>query len=169
MTPNLVKSAFSLLRRLRTWHCPHLLLSAVQQSIFCPPGPQQQTRNRVCRCCCCALGTDRRTGKRTDLRPMHRPCSVNYAGSANEAYTYHGLRGSASLVLTATGFVNGRWQFSTPTESTPLDRSPKNLVEVITSATARLCQIWCKSVDGGLLGKWVKYNEKNFLFIPFFS
>jgi len=27
---------------------------------------------------------------------------------------YHGLRGSASRVLTATGFVNGRWQFSTP-------------------------------------------------------
>jgi len=25
----------------------------------------------------------------------------------------HGLRGSASHVLTATGFVNGRWQFST--------------------------------------------------------
>jgi len=29
---------------------------------------------------------------------------------------YHGLRGSASPVLTATSFVNGRWQFSTPTE-----------------------------------------------------
>jgi len=29
-------------------------------------------------------------------------------------YTFHGLRGSASPVLTATGFVNGRWQFSTP-------------------------------------------------------
>ena len=47
----------------------------------------------------------------------------------------HGLRGSASPVLTATGFVNGRWQFSTPTESTPLDRAPKNLLLVITSAT----------------------------------
>jgi len=29
-------------------------------------------------------------------------------------FFYHGLRGSASPVLTATGFVNGRWQFSTP-------------------------------------------------------
>jgi len=47
----------------------------------------------------------------------------------------HGLRGSASPVLTATGFVNGRWQFSTPTESTPLDRSPKNLLLVSMSAT----------------------------------
>jgi len=46
----------------------------------------------------------------------------------------HGLRGSASPALTATGFVNGRWQFSTPTESTPLDRSPKKLVHVIMSA-----------------------------------
>jgi len=27
---------------------------------------------------------------------------------------YQGLRGSASPVLTATGFVNGRWQLSTP-------------------------------------------------------
>ena len=27
---------------------------------------------------------------------------------------YHRLRGSASPVLTATGLVNGRWQFSTP-------------------------------------------------------
>jgi len=41
------------------------------------------------------------------------------------------LRVSASTVLTASGFVNGRWQFSTPTESTPLDRSPQNLVLVI--------------------------------------
>ena len=48
---------------------------------------------------------------------------------------HHGLRGSASPVLTASGFVNGRWQLSTPTESTPLDRSPKNLLPVIMSAT----------------------------------
>jgi len=27
---------------------------------------------------------------------------------------HHGLRGSASPVLTATDFVNGRWQLSTP-------------------------------------------------------
>jgi len=27
---------------------------------------------------------------------------------------YHGLHGSASPVLTATGFVNGRWQLLTP-------------------------------------------------------
>ena len=81
---------------------------------------------------------------------------------------YHGLLGSASPVLTATSFVNGRWQFLTPTESTPLDRSPKNVLLVITSATPiRMCQIWCKSVlgqYGGLLSKWVKYNG-NFIYL----
>jgi len=83
----------------------------------------------------------------------------------------HGLRGSASPVLTATGFVNGRWQFSIPTESTPLDRSPKNLVQVITSAAPtavpNLVQIlrW----GGGLLGKWVKYNEFFYLYLFFMN
>jgi len=33
---------------------------------------------------------------------------------------------SASPVLTATGFVNGRWQYLTPRESTPLNRSQKS-------------------------------------------
>jgi len=46
----------------------------------------------------------------------------------------HRLRGSASPVLTATGFVNGKGRFSTRTESTPLNRSPKHLSQVITSA-----------------------------------
>jgi len=50
----------------------------------------------------------------------------------------------------------------------PPNRSPKKLVHVIMSAALRLCQIWCKSAHGGLLGKWVKYNEKK-LFIPFFG
>ena len=36
---------------------------------------------------------------------------------------HHGLRDSPSLVLTPTCFVNGRWQFSTPTESTPRNQS----------------------------------------------
>ena len=35
-------------------------------------------------------------------------------GRDRHVIIYHGLRGSASPVLTATGFVNGRWQFSTP-------------------------------------------------------
>ena len=65
---------------------------------------------------------------------------------------YHGLRGSANPVLTATGFVNGRWQVSTPTESTPLDRSPEKLVQVIMSAAStavtNLVQIRPRGVSG---------------------
>ena len=57
------------------------------------------------------------------------PANLHYINVLN-----HGLRGSASPVLTATGFVNGRWQFSTPYRIRPLDRSPKNLVQVIMSA-----------------------------------
>jgi len=39
----------------------------------------------------------------------------NYRTNMQQAFRpYHGLRGSSSPVLTATGFVNGRWQFSTP-------------------------------------------------------
>jgi len=34
--------------------------------------------------------------------------------TCHSTFFNHGLRGSASPVLTATGFVNGRWQFSTP-------------------------------------------------------
>ena len=84
-------------------------------------------------------------------------------------YYYHGLRGSASRVLTATGFVNGRWQFSTPTESTPLDRSPKHLLLVIKSATPTAVPNLVQICPRGLLGKWVKYNEIFFnLFISFF-
>jgi len=32
----------------------------------------------------------------------------------------------------------------------------------------RLCQIRCISVDGGLLGTWVKYNQNYFYLCPFF-
>ena len=73
------------------------------------------------------------------------------------------LRGSASPVLTASGFVNGRWQFSTPTESTPLDRSPKNLVPVITLAVPMAVPNLVQFRRWKFLGKWVKYNEIVFL------
>jgi len=79
--------------------------------------------------------------------------------------TDHGLRGSANPVLTATGFVNGRWQFSTPTESTPLDRSPKKLVQVIMSAASTAVANLVQIRPRGLLGKWVKYNENLFIYL----
>jgi len=48
---------------------------------------------------------------------------------------YHGLRGSSSPMLTVTGLVNGKLQISTPTESTSLHWLPRNLLQVIMSAT----------------------------------
>ena len=37
-----------------------------------------------------------------------------FQNNGSPAVAYHRLRGSASPVLTATGFVNGKRQFSTP-------------------------------------------------------
>jgi len=72
-------------------------------------------------------------------------------------------------VLTATGFVNGRWQFSTPLiESTPLDRPPENLVHVTMSAAPMAVPNLVQIIRWGLLGKWVKYNEFVFIY-TFFS
>ena len=79
-----------------------------------------------------------------------------------------GLRVSASRVLTATGFVNGRWQLSTPTDSTPLDRSPKNLVQMITSAAPTAVPNLVQTREGGSvqMGE-LKRNVFIYLFILF--
>jgi len=61
------------------------------------------------------------SGKRYKIDAWYTGC----AKTVQDRRMVHGLRGNASPVLTATGFVNGKWQLSTPTESTPLDRSPK--------------------------------------------
>jgi len=89
----------------------------------------------------------------------------------NEIKSNLGLRGSASRVLTVTGFVNGRWQFSTPPPQNPhpFTDHQQNCYRWLSRRPLWLCQTWCKSINGGLLGKWVKYNEHLFyLFIPFF-
>ena len=83
---------------------------------------------------------------------------------------YHGLRGSASPVLTATGFVKCQWEmaiFDPPQNKHPLTDHQKKLVQVITSAaptaTPNLVQIrWW-----GLLDKWVKYNVIFFIYTFF--
>jgi len=80
------------------------------------------------------------TGHQQDRRPV-RLC-----------HCHHSLRGSASPVLTATGFVSGRWQFLTPHQSTPLDWSPKNFCYWLCWRPLRLCQIWCKSIHWGASG-----------------
>jgi len=74
---------------------------------------------------------------------------------------YHGLRGSASPVFTATGLVNGRWRFSTPYRIDSPQRSPKNYHRWLRRRPLQLCQIWFQSVNGGLLCEWMKYNWKS--------
>jgi len=82
-----------------------------------------------------------------------------YLKFSTQTNVNHGVRGSASSVLTATGFVNGKWQFSTPyTESTSHNRSPQNLSQVITSATHAAVPNMV-NIRGGLLGEWVKYSQ----------
>ena len=72
-------------------------------------------------------------------------------------------------VLTATGFANGRGQFLTHRESTPLDRSPKNLFLVITSATRMAVpNLGANPSTGGFLAHgWNVTKIFIYLFIPF--
>jgi len=99
-------------------------------------------------------------------RPL-RMRRITWPVSRGSKQLHHGLRGSASPVLTATGFVNGRWQFSTPPQNKhPLSDHQKIWYRWLRRRPLLLRQIWWKSVDGGLLGKWVKYNEFFYLY-PF--
>jgi len=66
-------------------------------------------------------------------------------------------------VLTATGFVNGKWQFSTHHRiDTPQLITKTFVTGDYVGDPLRLCQIRCISVHGGLLGTWVKYNQNYF-------
>jgi len=91
-----------------------------------------------------------------------------------EMIVNHSLRGSASPVLTATGFVNGIGQISTPppTESTPFDRSPNNLSLMITSATPtavpHLVQIRPRGASGRM-GENIKKQFYLFIYLYLFS
>ena len=62
----------------------------------------------------------------------------------------------------------GDGNFRPPQNKHPLTDHQKIWYRRLRRRPLRLRQIWCKSVDGGLLGKWVKYNEIFYLFIPFF-
>ena len=55
----------------------------------------------------------RADGLYTGISSIRVQCSVTSMGSLY-LYLFHRLHGSASPVLTATGFVNGKGQFSTP-------------------------------------------------------
>ena len=53
----------------------------------------------------------------------------------------------------------GNGNFRPPTESTPLNRSPKNLSQVITWATPTAVPNLVHSRPRGFLSEWVKYNH----------
>ena len=61
--------------------------------------------------------------------------------------------------------------FDPPQNPHPLTNHQKIWYRWLRRRPLRLWQVWCKSVDGGLLGKWVKYKKIFFiyLFIPLFS
>jgi len=70
--------------------------------------------------------------------------------------------------------VNGDWLcqwemaiFDRPQNQHPLTDQQKNWYRWLRRRPLWLRQIWCKSVDGGLLDKWVKYNE-NFSYLYLF-
>jgi len=76
---------------------------------------------------------------------------------------WRAARYSASLVLTATGLVNGKWQFSTPYRIDTPQPITKKLSQVITSAIPTAVPNSVHIRPRGLLGEWVKDNQ--FLFI----
>ena len=88
-----------------------------------------------------------------------------YAKIGSEVITYQGLRGSASPVLTATGFVNGRGQFSTLPHRihTPWPITKNFVASDYVGDPCGCAKFGANpSTGGGLLGEWVKYNE-NFI------
>jgi len=81
------QSAFSFLRTLTTWHCSH---SPAAHAAECrpysnqlmSPARREHSSKPAAAVCCCGpmLGqTDRRTGRRTDVVPLHRPCCAYFA------------------------------------------------------------------------------------------
>jgi len=74
---------FSFLGKLTLWYCLHLLLLSARQqmiNISCSLGPQQQTHSN-------GVQRANRTDRQMDNVPLHRPCSIYYAGSANNNLT----------------------------------------------------------------------------------
>jgi len=77
---------------------------------------------------------------------------------------YHKLRGSASPVLTATGFVNGKGQFSTPYRIDTPQLITKNFVTSDYVGDPYSCAKLSAHASIGILGTWVKYNQIIFIY-----
>ena len=78
--------------------------------------------------------------------------------------TCNGLRGSASPVLTAAGFVNGRWQFSTPHRiHTPWPITKKFVVSDYVGDPYICAKFGANPSTGGFWAN--RWNITKFLFI----
>jgi len=76
----------------------------------------------------------------------------------------HGLRSSASPVLTATGLVIVKGQISSHQRIDTPQPITKNLLQMITSVTVTDMPNLVQIRPRGLLCKWVKYN-KHFVYL----
>ena len=89
------KSAFSFLRQLITWHCPHLLLRALLRRSYCWEPDSNRSISPPCRAhsnkpaAAACGGRVRQTDWHTDVRQLHSPCSAYYAGSADNSNNVH--------------------------------------------------------------------------------
>ena len=94
----------------------------------------------------------------TDTHPTNSQPSLLYSSLLPYAI-YHRLRGSASPVLTATGFVNGKWQFSTPHRiDTPQPITKKFVTGDYVGDPYGRAKLHAYP-STGVLGTWVKYNQ----------
>jgi len=87
----------------------------------------------------------------------------------NCRWLYHKLRRSASPVLTATGFVNGKRQISTlPHRIDTLQPITKTFVTGDYFGDSQGCaKLGANPYPRGLLGTWVKYNQNYVYFYTF--
>ena len=83
---------------------------------------------------------------------------------------YHRLRGSAMQPCVNSDWLC-QWEraiFDPHRIHTPWQITKKIIASDYVCDPLRLCQIWCKSLRGGLLRKWVKYNELYLFIYTFF-
>ena len=85
-----------------------------------------------------------------------------YCFVVNYCY-HHRLNGSSSPVLTATSLSYGESKNSTPPQNqNPWTDWDKIWQGWLSRRGDPSCKIFCKFLQGGLLGKWVKYTQKFF-------
>jgi len=80
------KSVFSLVPRLSTWRCPQLQAPELIDSRYATPAVADRYLLLPPRLRQAAVvdRRDRQTDRRTDIRPLHRPCAAFYAGNVNQ-------------------------------------------------------------------------------------